>query len=126
MDADIVRLTTTATGALELRLAERSLDKDDLVALSGFEFVALAGCSLATTPGVNNWVEEQGGLPEYICEVARAVKRSGHSTSQAIAIAVGQIKNWAHGKGDVNADTRAKAAAALTRWTAMKAAAKAH
>jgi hypothetical protein len=126
MDEDIIRLATTAQGALEIRLVEQSLTQADLALLSGFEFVSLAGCSLAEKPGVNNWVEEQGGLPEYICEVARAVKRKGMTTSRAIAIAVGQIKNWAHGKGDVNADTRAKAAAALTRWTAMKAAAKAH
>ncbi len=66
-------------------------------------------------------VQEAGGLPEYICQVARAVKRSGKSTSQAIAIAVSRIKRWAAGGDDVDADTRAKAAKALAQWEKLKA-----
>jgi hypothetical protein len=85
----------------------------------------LAGCSLDTHPEGTNWVQEGGGLPEYICEVARGVMKSGHTISQSIAIAVGQMKNWAHGKGDVNPDTRAKAAKALAEWTALKTKARA-
>lgn len=88
-------------------------------------FVVLAGCSLAKTTAKDNWVEKSGAgeLPNYICKVARAIKRSGHSTSQAIAIAVSRIKVWAGGGGDVNADTRAKAAKALAEWEALKASA---
>lgn len=82
--------------------------------------VAFAGCSLDEKPG-SNWVQEQGGLPEYICEVARAIKRSGKSTSQAIAIAVSRIKKWAAGVG-VDKDTQAKAAKALAEWEKKKAA----
>ncbi len=82
-------------------------------------FVALAGCSLDEKPG-KNWVQKSGGLPEYICQIARAVKRSGHSTSQAIAIAVSRVKKWAAGADGVDADTRAKAAVALTQWEALK------
>ncbi len=84
--------------------------------------VAFAGCSLDESPG-KNWVEKQGGLPEYICQVARAIKRSGKSTSQAIAIAVSRIKKWASGVG-VDADTQAKAAKALAEWEKKKAGAK--
>lgn len=82
-------------------------------------FVELAGCSLDEHPDKSNWVEDAGGLPEYICEVARAVKRGGKTTSQAIAIAVSRIKKWASGAG-VDKDTQAKAAKALTQWEALK------
>ncbi len=82
--------------------------------------VALAGCSLDESPG-KNWVESSGGLPEYICRIARAIKRSGKSTSQAIAIAVSRVKKWAAGADDVDADTRAKAAAAVAQWEKLKA-----
>jgi hypothetical protein len=66
-------------------------------------------------------VQDTGGLPDYICRVARAVKKSGHSTSEAIAIAVSRIKVWASGKG-VDKDTQAKAADALAEWEAKRAA----
>lgn len=82
--------------------------------------VELAGCSLDESPN-KNWVERAGSLPEYICRIARAVKRGGgKTTSQAVAIAVSRVKKWATGAG-VNADTQAKAAAALTQWEALKA-----
>lgn len=81
--------------------------------------VSFAGCSLDEKPG-SNWVQRAGGLPEYICEVARAVKRGGKTTSQAIAIAVSRMKKWAAGVG-VDKDTQAKAAAALAEWEKLRA-----
>jgi hypothetical protein len=87
----------------------------------------LAGCSLAKVPGKQNWLEEDavGGLPEYICRIARAVHRDGsHSVSQSIAIAVGRVKTWARGGGGVTAKTSAQAAKALAQWEAKKKAAK--
>ncbi len=87
------------------------------------ELIALAGCTLDEKPG-SNWVQEGGGLPEYICRIARAIKRSGKTTSQAIAIAVSRVKKWAAGGDDVDADTRAKAAKALAQWEALKVKAK--
>lgn len=85
--------------------------------------VAFAGCSLDEKPG-SNWVQDAGGLPDYICRVAKAIKRSGKSTSQSIAIAVSRIKVWAAGKG-VDADTQAKAAKALAEWEKLKGKSKA-
>jgi len=82
-----------------------------------------AGCSLNTSPG-KNWVEKEGGLPNYICRIARAVMKSGKSRSSAIAIAVSRAKKWAAGGDKVNADTRAKAAKAVAEWEALKAKAK--
>lgn len=88
----------------------------------------MAGCTLARVPGNNNWLEEKqvGGLPEYICRIARAIHRSDASKtiSQVIAIAVSRAKAWAAGGGGVKADTRAKAAKAVAEWEAKKKAAK--
>lgn len=92
--------------------------------------IYLAGCTLAKKPGKQNWLEEDavGGLPDYICRIARAINRgdASKSISQVIAIAVGRVKTWARGGGGVNADTRAKAAKALAEWEAKKVAAKAN
>lgn len=79
-----------------------------------------AGCSLDSSPK-KNWVENSGGLPNYICQVAKGVMKSGKTKSQAIAIAVSRIKKWAAGGDDVNADTRAKAVKALAQWEKLKA-----
>lgn len=65
-------------------------------------------------------VQDAGGLPDYICVIARAIKRSGKTTSEAISIAVDRVKVWATGKG-VDKDTQTKAAAALAEWEAKRA-----
>lgn len=92
------------------------------VALTGEDhalIVAFAGCSLDESPG-KNWVEGVGGLPTYVCEIARAIKKTGKTTSEAIAIAVSRIKVWASGKG-VDKTTQAKAAKALAEWEEKRA-----
>lgn len=81
--------------------------------------VAFAGCSLDEKPG-SNWVEKAGSLPDYICRIARAIKKTGKTTSQAISIAVSRVKVWATGKG-VDAKTQAKATAAVAQWEKLKA-----
>jgi len=79
-------------------------------------------CSLEKVPGKQNWVDQGGGLPNYICHIARALHREkGMPVSRSIAIAVGRVKAWAAGGGDVDADTRAKAAKAVAEWEALKA-----
>ena len=85
--------------------------------------VVFAGCSLDEKPG-KNWVEGVGGLPTFVCEIARAIKRTGKSTQDAIQIAVSRVKVWATGKG-VDKDTQAKAAKAVAEWEAKKAKSKA-
>lgn len=88
----------------------------------------LAGCTLARVPGNQNWLEEKavGGLPEYICRIARAIHEgdASKSISQVIAIAVSRVKVWASGGGGVTAKTRAKAAKAVAEWESKKKAAK--
>lgn len=70
--------------------------------------------------GKQNWVDKAGGLPPFIRAVAHALIRAGHSKAQAIQIAVGTIRRWAEGGGDVTAKTRAKAAATIAEWEAKK------
>lgn len=79
-----------------------------------------AGCSLDSSPG-ENWVEKSGGLPSYICKIAKGVMKSGKSKSSAIAIAVSRVKKWAAGGDGVDADTVAKSAKAVAQWEALKA-----
>lgn len=86
--------------------------------------VAFAGCSLDEKPG-SNFVQDNGGLPDYICRIAKAIKRTGRPTSQAIAIALSRTRKWAAGADDVDADTRAKSAKAIAEWDALRARSKA-
>lgn len=69
-----------------------------------------------------NWVENSGGLPKYIEDIALALIRDhGMPRERAIATAVNRVKKWAAGAGDVKADTRAKALKAVAAWEALKA-----
>jgi hypothetical protein len=82
---------------------------------------------LPNKPGTN-WVEKQGGLPEMMDCVARAIYWSPggvRDVSRAVRIAVGKVEDWAAGKGNVTPQTRAKAAAAVAEWNRKRAAAKA-
>lgn len=64
-------------------------------------------------------------LPGYVRELARAFMREGLTESAAIARAIGVVKKWARGGGDVKPATRAKAAKAVAAWEAAKAKARA-
>lgn len=86
---------------------------------------------LEVAPGKSdNWIERTGPggkggqLPAYIQHIALAIERKGKPKSLAIAIAISQVKKWAAGAGNVDANTRAAAAKALAEWTALKAKAK--
>jgi hypothetical protein len=65
-------------------------------------------------------VQSAGGLPEYICIIARAIKKTGKTTGEAISIAVSRVKKWAAGVG-VDKGTQAKAAKAVAEWEKLKA-----
>lgn len=119
---------------LKLRLSAGNYDVDS-VGLSSSDVLACnslwdviqlsPGCSLDMHPGGSNWVEKNGGLPNYICEIAKSILEGGGKTvSQAIAIAVSRVKVWAAGGDGVKPDTRAKAAAAVAEWQKLKG--KAH
>jgi thioredoxin reductase/peptidoglycan hydrolase-like protein with peptidoglycan-binding domain len=74
----------------------------------------------------SNWVARGGGLPAYIQHIAHALmEKKGKTESNAIQMAIGIVKNWAHGKGNVDKNTRAAAQKALAEWTKLKAGNKA-
>lgn len=75
-----------------------------------------------TGHGGDNWVTRAGGLPAWARAIVNALKRNGHSESQAIQIMWGTVRNWARGQGDVKPETRAKAAALVARLDAMRGA----
>jgi hypothetical protein len=73
----------------------------------------------------DNWVTQGGGLDPFLRAIAHSLIRNGHSKSQAIALAIGSVRRWAAGGGNVTPKTRAKAVKALASWEALKAKAKA-
>jgi hypothetical protein len=73
----------------------------------------------------SNWVAKGGGLPAYIQHIAHdLMEKRGMPESRAIAMAIGIVKRWARGGGNVDANTKAAAAKAVAEWEALKA--KAH
>ena len=87
--------------------------------------------ALERKPGVQNWVDEVGGLPRYIERIALHLHAKGMSIPHAIATAVNVVKK-ACATGDLNypgiqsenAGSRAEACAAVAEWEAKKAKAK--
>lgn len=74
--------------------------------------------SLDRKPGNSNWVDNEGGLPNYIERIAKHIHSdSGLSRSHAIAAAVNRVKKLA-------AQGNAQAVAALAQWEKMKASAR--
>lgn len=112
-------METPASDRLHLRMEElREFRAKHL------DVVPLAGCSLDTHATKHNWVEKAGGLPNYICEIAKDIHEGGKDIGAAISIAVSRCKVWAAGGGGASADTKAKAAAAIAQWEKMKASTK--
>lgn len=83
--------------------------------------------------GPDNWIEQVGGLPDYIERIAKHLHyERGYTISRAIATAVNTVKRWATGGAvavgrpeRVTPATAAKAAKALAEWEAKKARARA-
>jgi hypothetical protein len=80
-----------------------------------------------------NWVEQAGGLPDYIERIAKHLHyEKGMTISHAIATAVNVTKrmcasgdtNWP-GMQQVNPKSRAQACKAVAEWEAKKAKTKA-
>ena len=75
---------------------------------------------LGDAPESFNWVEDTGGLPLPIKDMAKAIQRGGKKNeSTAIAIAVSQAKKLV--AKSKNPQIKAKYAAAVAQWEAMKA-----
>lgn len=67
------------------------------------------------------WKHKGWQLPAYIQNVAKGVLKTGKTRSEAIAIAIGTVRKWASGGGDVSAEVRAASAKAIAEWEALKA-----
>jgi hypothetical protein len=104
---------------------------DTPVDVTGLQEVGLADDSMtkASTPqpvGAHElWHRRGGHLPFYIEHVANQLIADGHDESEAIAMAVGIIRNWASGRPSgaekrVKPSTVAAARKALAEWEAMK------
>lgn len=119
----------TEAEAIEAELDEMFDDDEDLdeddeldewMAGVGTKAASMVHEPLDRSPK-KNWVEKSGQLPAYIQHIAKDIhEKGGKSLSHAIAIAIAAVKRWATGQGNVNADTRAKAAAAVAEWEALK------
>jgi hypothetical protein len=73
---------------------------------------------LPNKPGKTNWVEQEGGLPNFIKRVAKHIMAdSGYTESRAIAAAISQCKRGRLGP---------KGLAAAAQWEAMRASAHSH
>lgn len=103
----------TTIGTMKFRLAGRTLDVD-------------------VAEGTFNWVDDTGGLPGYIREIADALMKKGWKEGRAIATAVNVTKKMCStgdlnfpGDQDVNPGSRAKACKAVAEWEEKKARAKA-
>lgn len=116
------------------RVLTKADDGDDFDALDTM-FFQLDGepihkGRLERVPGVQNWVDEVGGLPDLIDRAAVHIHEKGASISAAIATAV----NWAKkmcatgtawgGKVRVSAGAQARACAAVADWERKKAQAR--
>jgi hypothetical protein len=83
---------------------------------------------LASNTDMFNWVEDVGGLPQYIKRIAKHLKRKGMTESHAISTAVNVVKK-ACATGDLNypgiqhenLGSRAEACAAVADWERKKA-----
>lgn len=88
--------------------------------------------ALATTPhplgkpgGPGLFHDRSLSLPPYVQNIAHSLMtKRGMDKSKAIQVALGTVKNWASGQGNVKPEVRAAATAALAEWE--KAKLKAH
>jgi len=123
MENELALLQLKLSQSAEYDLDTIGLSVSDITACAELsDVVSLsAGCSLDMHPGGKNWVEKNGGLPNYICEIAKDIlEGGGKSVSSAIAIAVSRVKVWAAGGGKVKPETQAKAAKAVAAWERLK------
>lgn len=130
-DSPIYRVPRTdkALKALQTHSFQRGLAR--MGGLS--ESAQTAALSVTHAPigkGGTNWITKSkpgntGQLPAYIQNVRNAIMRDGKSESEAHAIAIGRIEDWAEGKGGVSDEVKAASAKAIAELHAMGGASKA-
>jgi peptidoglycan hydrolase-like protein with peptidoglycan-binding domain len=109
----------------EVELLE-SLEESDWEVLGLTE--AADSLAKASTPEpwsaskTSNWVAKGGGLPAYIQHISHDLhEKRGMPESKAIAMAIGIVKRWCRGGGNVDANTKAAACKAVAEWEKLKA-----
>lgn len=99
------------------------LSPEDAILCMSFEaaddLLALTARSPLDRSPKKNWVENAGGLPKDIEDLAVELTKKGKSVSHAIAIAVSQAKKYAATSKDPK--VRAKWGKAVAQWEALKA-----
>ena len=74
-----------------------------------------------STSRTSNWVARNGGLPPYVQHIAHdLMEKRGKDEQTAIRMAIGIVKRWARGGGNVDAGTKAAASLAVSQWMAMR------
>lgn len=119
------RLRGFSMGGRAVRVKEAQL-ASDLPAMRDLLVVdeVTKDVPIPNKPGKTNWVEQAGGLPAYIRQIAEDLVEK-HGVSGAIRLAVGIVKRWCRGGGNVTAKTRTKACKAVAEWERKKASSKA-
>lgn len=126
--AELARRTELARGRIKGLQPQRKTEPPMELAGLG----ALPNPSTHDIALAKNWVDQQGGLPPYIKRISKHLQAKGMDKGRAIATAVNAAKkmcktgdlNWP-GIQQVNPGSKAEACTAVSRWEAMKAAAKA-
>lgn len=108
--------------------------REDLATNAAVEFVSSAAYPPLDRSPKKNWVDQVGGLPDFIERIAKHVHyEAGRPIGMAIAIAVSTVKKWCAG-GEVHqfpgiqvlgAKARAQACKAVAEWEAKKGQSKA-
>lgn len=119
-----------STQETPMAVAASNIDDVRRVALTARTPIASTVHQPTVGPGGPGLFHMKGAqLPAYIQHVANELKKKGKTESQAVSMAIGIIKNWAHGHdgkgGKVSAQVQAAAQKALAEWNALRAKAKA-
>ncbi len=76
-------------------------------------------------PGGPGLFGEKGNkLPNYIEQVVKGLIDGGMPSARAYPVAIGKIRDWAEGKGNVKPEVRAASASAIAEWDAKRAKAR--
>lgn len=114
-------LIEECTVVFEAELAELARERGTSIEEAADSLVKANTPQPFSTSKTSNWVARGGGLPDYIQHVAHGLVRAGHSTSEAIGMAVGIVRRWARGGGKIDKNTQAAAALAISQWEQLKA-----
>lgn len=123
------RVITAADRAL-VEATVDALGLEDLALRESAKTAMLSRTHAPIGKGGRNWITaskpgNRGQLPAYIQNVRNAIMRDGTPESDATGIAIGRVRDWSEGKGNVSPEVRAAAAKAIAEFDAMRGKSKA-